>query len=102
MGAASFPTTASGSGARGHSYPSVTSIMLPASNFGKRFGGSADQVGPRVLGEQHRWPRRPGEVEVVDQVAERAQVLAHVGPRVRPAVVERVEPLAVQEPVLDE
>src|SRR4051794_8100368 len=36
MGAASFPTTASGSAARGHSYPSVTIIMLPASNFGKR------------------------------------------------------------------
>src|SRR5437899_12138343 len=42
------------------------------------------------------------EVEVVDEVAEDLDVFAHVGSRVRSAVGARIEPLAVQEVVLDE
>ena len=60
------------------------------------------QVGDRSRREDQRRPRRPGEVELAEQVTENRRVLAYVGARVRPAVVGRVEALAAQEPVLDE
>src|SRR5699024_4114002 len=52
--------------------------------------------------QENRSPRLPGEVEVAFEVAEDRLVLAYVGPRVGSAVGARVDPLAVQEVVLDE
>src|SRR5579884_3660351 len=61
-----------------------------------------DQIGLRVGGQDHRWSRRLGEVEVLSQVAEHWRGLAHVWTRVRTTVGPRIEPLAVEEVVLDE
>src|SRR5436190_6884785 len=55
-----------------------------------------------VGAEDHRRPGRLVEVEVLAQVAEDLEVLPDARPRVGPAVGLRVQPLAVQEPVLDE
>src|SRR3954452_22863332 len=52
--------------------------------------------------EEHRRPRGLGEVEIVVEVAEDREVLAHRRPRVGTAVGLRVEALATEEPVLDE
>ncbi len=53
-------------------------------------------------GQDHRLPRRPGEVELLRQVAEDRLVLPHVGSGIGSAVGRGVEALAVEEAVLDE
>src|SRR5919201_3325190 len=52
--------------------------------------------------EDERRPRLLREVEVADEVPELRRALPHVGARVGAAVRARVEPLTLQEVVLDE
>ena len=56
---------------------------------------------PRVDREYEWAPGLPIEVEVVDEVAEDLGVLTHVWSRVGSPVCERIEPLTVQEVVLE-
>src|SRR5438094_2901693 len=56
----------------------------------------------RMRGKKLSPPRLLPEVEVADEVAEDRHVLAHVGARIRAPVGGRIEPLRVQEIVLDE
>src|SRR5437870_5355228 len=56
----------------------------------------------RMRVENERVPRLLREVEVLDEIAEDRRVLAYVWARVGPSVGSWIEPLSVQEVVLDE
>src|SRR5947209_17988793 len=56
----------------------------------------------RMRVQDQRPPRLLREVEVLDEVAEDRRVLAYVWARVGPSVGSWIEPLSVQEVVLDE
>jgi hypothetical protein len=61
--------------------------------------GRLDEVCLGLWGEQQGSTGLLIEVEVLGQVAQDLLVLAHVGPRIRPPVRLRVEPLPAQEAI---
>jgi len=60
------------------------------------------QVGLRLLGQDERGDRVLAEVEGGPHVAQGWIVLPNVGSGVRPSIGRGIEPLALQEVVLDE
>src|SRR4051812_45456149 len=83
----------------------VWNIRPPLTRLGARSGASDGQRAAsgraRERPEDQRPPRPLREVEVVHEVAENRQGLAHVGSRVGTAVRLRVEALPGEEVVLD-
>src|SRR5438093_10814769 len=61
----------------------------------------ARSAGLGVRSEHERWDRGLAEAELRGQIPESGNTCSHGGPRVR-AAVEAVDPLATEEPVLDE
>src|SRR6185312_16785749 len=70
--------------------------------WGGRSVAWLDQVGLWCDWQLQWRSRRLIEIEVVDQIAQNGNILADSGARVRAAIGLRIEPLPMQEIVLDE